>query len=80
MHIEKHDLEHEFPEYRDRIRQLRLDDKNFARLSQHYHEVDDEVRRIERGNEASDELHLEERKKVRLHLKDELYRMLKEVS
>lgn len=74
---EKHDLVHELPEYRDRIHELKMHDAHFARLFEEYHEVDHEVHRIESGAENTSDEYLESRKKVRLHLKDQLLRMLK---
>ena len=74
---EKHDLIHELPEMRDQIHELKMNDAHFARLFNEYHEVDHEVHRIETGAENTSDDYLEERKKVRLNLKDELYRMLK---
>lgn len=73
---EKHDLHHEFPEYHERIHELKTTNNRFSRLFDQYHEVDHEVRGIEsNGGDTSDE-YLEERKMVRLKLKDELYAML----
>ena len=77
MKIEKHDLVHELPEYRDQIHTLKTSNNHFARLFDQYHDVDHEVRRIEEGAETASDEHLEERKKVRLALKDELFEMLK---
>lgn len=74
----KHDLIHEFPEFRDRIHQLKLSDAHFARLFTEYHEKDHEIHRIETGAEAASDMRLEECKKERLYLKDELYAMLLE--
>jgi uncharacterized protein YdcH (DUF465 family) len=78
MLTEKHDLVHELPEHRDTIRQLKTTNNHFARLFEEYHEVDHEVRRIETGVENTSDDYLDERKKVRLHLKDELYRMIQQ--
>ena len=77
MPIEKHDLIHELPEYREQIHNLKTTNKHFARLFDQYHELDHEVRRIEEGAENALDEYLEERKKVRLKLKDELFSMLK---
>lgn len=77
MTIAKHDLLHEFPEHRDRIHDLKTSNQHFARLFDEYHDVDHEVRRIEQGVENTSDEYLETRKKLRLHLKDELYRMIK---
>ena len=78
MLTDKHDLLHEFPEHRERIHDLKMSNARFARLFDEYHVVDQEVHRIETGVENTSDDYLEERKKVRLHLKDELYRMIRE--
>lgn len=75
---EKHDLLHEFPEYKDKIHELKLSNEHFAKLFAQYHEIEHEVRRIEEGVETTSDEYLEERKKERLNLKDQLYEMLKE--
>ena len=78
MLTEKHDLIHELPEHRDKIHELKLNNNHFARLFEEYHEVDHEVHRIETGVENTSDDYLEGRKKRRLYLKDELYRMIKQ--
>ena len=78
MLTEKHDLVHELPEHRETIHNLKMSDKHFARLFDEYHEVDHEVHRIETGIENTSDEYLEQRKKRRLYLKDELYRMIKQ--
>ena len=40
MKIEKHDLVHELPEYRDQIHTLKTSNNHFARLFDQYHDVD----------------------------------------
>lgn len=77
MKIEKHDLVHELPEFRDQIHDLKMNNAHFSRLFDQYHELDHEVRRIEEGVENTSDEYLEERKKTRLLLKDELFQMLK---
>ena len=76
MTIEKHDLLHEFPEHRETIHSLKLGNAHFSKLFDEYHDVDHEVHRIENGVENTADDYLEERKKVRLHLKDQLYKMI----
>ncbi|WP_341503859.1 YdcH family protein [Gallaecimonas sp. GXIMD4217] len=76
MRIDKHDLISELPEFREQIHNLKMSNNHFARLFDQYHQVDHEVRRIEEGVQATSDHYLEERKKVRLKLKDELYGML----
>lgn len=78
--IEKHDLHHEFPEFEQEIRQLKMSDGHFARLFKEYHDLDHEVRRIEEGVETTSDEYLETKKIARLHRKDELFSMLKKVK
>ena len=74
---EKHDLVHELPEHRDTIHSLKLNNNHFARLFDEYHKIDHEVHRIETGVENTSDEYLEDRKKKRLHLKDELFQMIR---
>ncbi len=79
---ESHDLFHEFPEYRQRIAELKTADANFAMLYDQYHAVNDEVERIELQIETpsdvyTETLYTETLKKQRLHLKDEIYAILR---
>jgi len=75
---EKHDLVHELPEHKDTIHNLKISDKHFARLFDEYHEVDHEIHRIETEVETPSDDYTEEKKKQRLHLKDQLLKMIKE--
>lgn len=77
MFGEHHDLVHEFPEYKDKIHELKTHNAHFSRLFDDYHEVDREVRRIEQDIETTSDAYAEELKKKRLKLKDELFSMLK---
>lgn len=74
---EKHDLLHELPEYRDTIHNLKTSNNHFSRLFDEYHEIDHEVHRIETGVENTSDEYLEEKKKQRLQLKDELFQIIK---
>jgi uncharacterized protein YdcH (DUF465 family) len=74
---EKHDLDHEFPEYRETIHNLKTSNLHFARLFDEYHEIDNEVLRIETGIENSSDDYLEGQKKKRVYLKDELYQLIR---
>ena len=75
---EKHDLIHELPEHRETIHNLKMTNNHFARLFEEYHEVDHEIHRIETGEETPSDDYVEEKKKLRLNLKDNLLRMIKE--
>ncbi|HRD48944.1 MAG: DUF465 domain-containing protein [Candidatus Competibacter sp.] len=74
---ENHDLFHEFPEYRDRIAEMKAADPGFAALYDEYHAVNGEVERIELQIETPSDLYTETLKKRRLHLKDEVYAILR---
>ncbi|GAB4295820.1 MAG: DUF465 domain-containing protein [Thiohalomonadaceae bacterium] len=77
MTVEHHDLQHDFPEFRDRIHALKTSNAHFARLFDEYHEVDRQVRRIEQEIETPSDAVTEELKMRRVKLKDELYAMLR---
>ena len=72
-----HELVAEFPEFKERIHELKTSDAHFQRLFDTYHELNREVHRAEAsGLNISDE-HYEELKKKRMALKDDLYAILK---
>ena len=77
MLTEKHDLVHELPEYRDAIHELKMNNQHFSKLFDEYHDIDHEIHRIETGVTTTSDEYLNERKKVRLQLKDELFQMIK---
>lgn len=72
----QHDLAHEFPAHRDRIHALKSANHHFARLLDEYHGVSKELHRVEAEIETPADTVVEELKKRRLRLKDELYAML----
>lgn len=76
MQNEKHDLLHELPEHSDKIHELKQSDAHFAKLFDEYHTVNKEVIRIEQDIETTSDEYAEGVKKKRLHLKDELFKML----
>lgn len=77
MPIEHHDLIHEFPEHRERIHDLKMQDARFAKMFDEYHQVTKDVERMESEVEPVCTQTEEEAKFKRLKLKDELYAMLK---
>jgi uncharacterized protein YdcH (DUF465 family) len=77
---ESHDLVHEFPEYRDQIHALKLSDSRFIELFERYHEVNQEVIRIEQEIETPSDAYTEDLKKTRLLLKDQLYTILRSAA
>ncbi|MBU1191737.1 MAG: DUF465 domain-containing protein [Gammaproteobacteria bacterium] len=78
MYGEHHRLAEEFAEYKDRIRELKMNDAHFAKKYTEYAEVDDEVYRIEEEIETPSDVYTETLKKRRAKLKDELYSLLRE--
>ena len=77
MVLEPHDLHHEFPEYGEAIHSLKVSNAHFARLFDEYHDVNKHVQRVETLAELATDAELEELKKQRLKLKDDLYGILK---
>ena len=77
MTLGKHDLHHEFPEFQEAIHGRKMSDAHFATLFEQYHRINREVQRIETGVENTSDAYLEQCKKERLHLKDELYQRLR---
>ena len=76
MTIEHHDLVHEFPQLRDRIHELKISNNHFRRLFDEYHELTSTIENMETEATAV-ATHIEEEAKMRrVHLKDELYKML----
>jgi hypothetical protein len=74
--IEHHDLLHEFPELRDRIHELKTSDQHFRKLFDEYHELTVDIENMEKETTPVSTQTEEEAKMRRLHLKDELYKML----
>ena len=77
MIIERHSLAKELPEFKEKIHELKMNDNHFSRLFDEYHNLDNEVIRIEEGVENSSDDYLETLKKKRLALKDELFQILR---
>lgn len=70
-----HALNREFPELAAAVAHLKESDLHFANLLKKHDAVDDQITADETGVAPMGDAGLEELKKQRLHLKDELYRM-----
>ena len=71
-----HELHEEFPDAAETLHHLKTTDAHFGRLADEYHTINREVHRIETDvTPASDEV-LEDLKKKRLHLKDQIAAMI----
>ena len=76
MSVEHHDLIHEFPQLKARIHELKLSDVHFRKLFDEYHELTREIEKMEDEVTPVATRTEENAKLRRIHLKDELYRML----
>lgn len=65
-----------FPEYRELISRLKNEDAHFSVLFQRHNELDHEVAR-EEARPAPDNMLLMKMKREKLHLKDEIHRVLR---
>ena len=74
--MEKHDLLHEFPEYQDKIHELKTEDPHFRKLFEEYDEVEHEIRRLNSGLELASDPIIHARKAKLLHIKDEIFAIL----
>jgi uncharacterized protein len=76
MSVEQHDLIHEFPQLKTRIHELKVSDAHFRKLFDEYHGLTREIEKME--NEVTPVATRTEAdaKLRRIHLKDELYRLL----
>lgn len=76
MQIEHHDLHHEFPELGDAIRALQAGNAHFAELFAAYQRLTGNVEGLEENDLPIADFSLEDMKKQRIKLKDELYHLL----
>ena len=77
MLSEHHDIDHEFPEYHQRLEALVAVDAEFAALVKKHDTLDDEIRELEeRGQPIADE-DIEKMKFQRAEMKDEIYARLR---
>jgi uncharacterized protein YdcH (DUF465 family) len=75
---EHHSLAREFPEYKDKIHELKTSNPEFAKLFEKYEDIDKEIYRIEMQIENTSDEYLEGLKIRRVNLKDQLYVMLQQ--
>ena len=78
MFGEPHDIPHEFPEYKDRIRALFDGNAEFKGIYTEYHELNAEILKIEQNLETTSDNYTETLKKKRVVLKDKIYALLRE--
>jgi len=69
-----------FPEYRELITQLKGHDAHFTRLFDKHNEMDQVIRNKEAHIEPSTHAEIEQLKKEKLLLKDQIYSILRQAS
>lgn len=75
---ELHDLPHEFPEFTRAIEDLKKGNEQFRRLFEDYNRTNEAVVKAEEADIPMSDFAFEELKKMRLRLKDEIYRLLRD--
>ena len=76
MHVEHHDLDHEFPKLHDVMQDLKTQNERFRTLFDEYNQLTDEIERIEEADVPVSDFTIEEMKKKRVRLKDRIYHMV----
>ena len=76
MSVEHHDLIHEFPHLKNQIHELKTGNHIFRRLFDEYHVLTRKIENMENEVTPVSTTIEEEHKMRRVHLKDQLYRML----
>ena len=77
MSDSSHDLASEFPEFKDKIHQLKTSDSHFRKLFDQYHEVNKKVMRAESREDLVSNEEEEKLRKERLLIKDQIFALLK---
>lgn len=69
-----------FPEYRDLITQLKTADQHFLHLFDRHNELDQQIKNMETHVVHATHEEIETLKKEKLHLKDQLYAILRKAG
>lgn len=77
--MEKHDLHHDFPQYSEVITELKTSNKHFRKLYDEYNDITKDIHNIEINEKFTDD-ELNALRTKRVHLKDELFKMISSVS
>lgn len=76
MQVEHHELQQEFPEMKDAIEILKSGNAHFAKLYATYNRLTGKVEDLEEHDMPVADFTIEDMKKQRVRLKDELYHLL----
>ena len=69
-----------FPEFRDQITRLKSTDQHFVNLFDKHNALDQRIKKMESHQESGTHEEIETLKKEKLHLKDQIYVILKKAS
>ena len=78
MFGESHDLANELPEFKEQIHKLTMDPRHLSRPHEEHQKIKQTNQRSEQEIEVHSDEYMEELKLKRLHLKDDLFKMLRE--
>lgn len=73
-----HELAEEFPNEKEKLHDLKLNNAHFAKISDRYHELNRELHRVETGVEPASQIHEVMLRKERMTLKDEISGILQQ--
>jgi len=71
-----HELADDFPEFIEKIGQLKQQDAHFARLVDEYHDINRDVHRAETDVEPVSDAHMTDMRRQRMQLKDQIFACL----
>lgn len=71
-----HELAEEFPDHVAKIATLKQSDAHFAKMADAYHTVNRAIHRAETDVEPTDDMHMQQMRKERLTLKDQIWAQL----
>lgn len=74
--MEKHNLVNEFPQHKQKIHELKMNDQHFKKIFDEYENVDIDIHRIETGAEVTKDEVLNGLRMKRVHLKDQISGLL----
>jgi uncharacterized protein YdcH (DUF465 family) len=77
--MEKHDLHSEFPQYDEKIHELKVSDNHFRKLFDEYHDINKQIHHLESTNVFIDS-ELNTLRVKRLKLKDQLREILEKAE
>ncbi len=69
--MDKHDLHHDFPEFDEKIHELKTNDFHFRKIFDEYHSINKDIHRIE-SNEVYTDSELNVLRVKRVNLKDQI--------